>query len=132
MLAIFAQLDDGTPVVRVLPTTHTPRASADDTIEIPPASKRRPGLDDERSWTDGKQPLCLAGSGYAAARQRQRLLRAFAAGALRRSQAPVRQVGAIAAASGDAKKRIAASNYFQIGDIHGRRRRADFFKQAFS
>jgi hypothetical protein len=50
VLAIVATLDDGTPVVRVLPITHGPPANPDDAIEIPPATKRRLGLDDERSW----------------------------------------------------------------------------------
>lgn len=49
-MAIVAHLDDGTPVVRVLPITHTPPSNAGDAIEIPPATKRRLGLDDERSW----------------------------------------------------------------------------------
>jgi hypothetical protein len=34
----------------VLPITHTTPSNADDAIEIPPATKRRLGLDDERSW----------------------------------------------------------------------------------
>lgn len=50
VLAIVAQLEDGTPVVRVLPITHSPPAKSDDAIEIPPVTKRRLGLDDERSW----------------------------------------------------------------------------------
>ncbi|WP_431324254.1 plasmid maintenance toxin (PemK-like) [Rhizobium sp. YTU87027] len=50
VLAIVAHLDDGTPMVRVLPITHTPPGNAEDAIEIPPATKRRLGLDDDRSW----------------------------------------------------------------------------------
>ncbi|MEB2847095.1 plasmid maintenance toxin (PemK-like) [Rhizobiales bacterium RZME27] len=50
VLAIVATLADGVPVVRVLPVTHTPPTDADDAIEIPSATKRRLGLDDERSW----------------------------------------------------------------------------------
>lgn len=50
VLAIVAYLDDGTPAVRVLPITRTPPSRADDAVEIPPATKRRLGLDDERSW----------------------------------------------------------------------------------
>lgn len=50
VLAIVANLDDGTPAVRVLPITHTPSSHDDDAIEVPPATKRRLGLDDERSW----------------------------------------------------------------------------------
>nr|WP_245410299.1 plasmid maintenance toxin (PemK-like) [Falsochrobactrum shanghaiense] len=43
-------LEDGSPVVRVLPITHTPPQRADEAIEIPAATKRRLGLDDECSW----------------------------------------------------------------------------------
>lgn len=50
VLALVTTLEDGTPVVRVLPITHTPPGRADEAIEIPPATKRRLGLDDERSW----------------------------------------------------------------------------------
>ncbi len=50
VLALVTTLEDGTPVVRVLPITHSPPTRADDAIEIPPATKRRLGLDDERSW----------------------------------------------------------------------------------
>lgn len=50
VLAIIAQLDDGTPAVRVLPITHSAPKNPHDEIEVPPATKRRLGLDDERSW----------------------------------------------------------------------------------
>ena len=40
--------DDQT--VTVLPITHTPPHQSDDAIEIPAPTKRRLGLDDERSW----------------------------------------------------------------------------------
>lgn len=40
----------GAPVVRVLPVTHSPPASAEDGIEIPLPTKRRLGLDSDRSW----------------------------------------------------------------------------------
>lgn len=50
MLALVTSLEDGTPVVRVLPVTHTPPSERHEAIEIPPATKRRLGLDDERSW----------------------------------------------------------------------------------
>ncbi len=36
--------------MRVLPITHSQPSHADDAIEIPSATKRRLGLDDERSW----------------------------------------------------------------------------------
>ncbi|MEA1650723.1 hypothetical protein UAJ10_17085 [Nitrospirillum sp. BR 11164] len=41
---------DGDEVVTVLPITHTPPANPDHGVEIPLATKRRLGLDDERSW----------------------------------------------------------------------------------
>jgi hypothetical protein len=50
VLAIVAYVDEETPAVRVLPVTHTPPSHAEVAIEIPPATKRRLGLDDERSW----------------------------------------------------------------------------------
>ncbi len=37
-------------VVTVLPITHAPPADASMAVEIPPATKRRLGLDSERSW----------------------------------------------------------------------------------
>jgi hypothetical protein len=49
VLAIVAHLDDGMPAVRVVPITHNPPNNPDDAIEIPPATKRRLGLDGERS-----------------------------------------------------------------------------------
>jgi hypothetical protein len=50
VLALVTTLEDGTPVVRVLPITHSPPVRADEAIEIPPATKRRLGLDGEPSW----------------------------------------------------------------------------------
>ena len=50
VLTIVATLEDGTPVVRVLPITHSPPSDLSEAIEIPAATKRRLGLDDERSW----------------------------------------------------------------------------------
>ena len=50
MLAIVATLEDGPPAVRVLPVTHSPPSDPQDAVEIPAATKRRLGLDDERSW----------------------------------------------------------------------------------
>lgn len=50
VLALVTTLEDGTPIVRVLPISHSPPVRADEAIEIPPATKRRLGLDDERSW----------------------------------------------------------------------------------
>jgi hypothetical protein len=40
----------GCTVAYVLPITHTPPLKGEDGIEIPPATKRRLGLDSERSW----------------------------------------------------------------------------------
>ena len=42
--------EDGEQEVLVLPITHTPPADPDDAIEIPPATKKRLGLDADRSW----------------------------------------------------------------------------------
>jgi hypothetical protein len=50
VLALVATQEDGTPVVRVLPITHSPPADPDDAIEIPAAVKLRLRLDGERSW----------------------------------------------------------------------------------
>jgi hypothetical protein len=41
---------DGVTRVTVLPITHSPPQSPDAAIEIPQDTKRRLGLDDERSW----------------------------------------------------------------------------------
>lgn len=38
------------PIVTVLPITHVPPASVNDAVEIPMETKRRLGLDDQRSW----------------------------------------------------------------------------------
>ncbi|WP_291366554.1 type II toxin-antitoxin system PemK/MazF family toxin [Acetobacter sp. UBA5411] len=42
--------DDGEALVTVLPITHTPPADERLAVELPPATKRRLGLDDARSW----------------------------------------------------------------------------------
>jgi hypothetical protein len=42
--------EEGSDVVTVLPITHSPPAEPSAAIEIPHATKRRLGLDDERSW----------------------------------------------------------------------------------
>jgi hypothetical protein len=42
--------EDGDQVVTVLPVTHSPPANPTLSVEIPHATKRRLGLDDERSW----------------------------------------------------------------------------------
>lgn len=48
LLAVKA--DDGEQIVTVLPITHSPPQNLEHAIEIPAATKRRLGLDDERSW----------------------------------------------------------------------------------
>ena len=50
VLAIVMTTEEGAPVVRVLPITHTPPANPADAIEIPAEVKNRLRLDDERSW----------------------------------------------------------------------------------
>lgn len=42
--------DDGEKIVTVLPITHSVPTSSDMAVEIPAATRRRLGLDDERSW----------------------------------------------------------------------------------
>lgn len=42
--------DDGERIVTVLPITHSPPADPTLAVEIPLETKRRLGLDDERSW----------------------------------------------------------------------------------
>ena len=49
VLAIVAALDDEMQTVRVLPVTHSPPFDPADAVEITAATKRRLGLDDERS-----------------------------------------------------------------------------------
>jgi len=42
--------EEGDKVVTVLPITHTPPLDTMLAVEIPPATKRRLGLDNQRSW----------------------------------------------------------------------------------
>lgn len=51
-IVLLSQTEEDGDVVTVLPITHTPpsRSDADLAIQIPPATKRRLGLDEERSW----------------------------------------------------------------------------------
>ena len=42
--------DEGDSVVTVLPISHSAPADPDLAVELPAATKRRLGLDDERSW----------------------------------------------------------------------------------
>ena len=48
LLAVLGS--DGAVSVIALPITHTPPHEPDGAVEIPPKTKRRLGLDDERSW----------------------------------------------------------------------------------
>jgi len=51
LVLVIVQLEeDGSPVVRVLPITHTAPKDPADAIEIPRIVKQRLRLDDERSW----------------------------------------------------------------------------------
>lgn len=50
ILVTAADDGQGGPVVTVLPITHTPPSHPALAVEIPSATKRRLGLDDERSW----------------------------------------------------------------------------------
>ncbi len=50
VLAIVSMLEDGSPVVRVLPITHVPPKDLTQAVELPVLVKRRLGMDEERSW----------------------------------------------------------------------------------
>jgi hypothetical protein len=47
---LVVTIEGGEDRVTVLPITHTPPASPELAIEIPATTKRRIGLDDDRSW----------------------------------------------------------------------------------
>jgi len=51
-VALLVTDDEGNDIVTVLPITHTPpaRFDAELAIELPAETKRRLGLDDDRSW----------------------------------------------------------------------------------
>ena len=49
-IILVVTTEDGNEIVTVLPITHTPPSNPDLAVEIPPATKRRLGLDDARSW----------------------------------------------------------------------------------
>lgn len=63
VLLSVAQAAGGWTVV-VLPITHAPPRHDAEAVEIPAATKRRLGLDDQRSWTvlTEARPLHLAGT----------------------------------------------------------------------
>ena len=49
-VVLVTTTEDGDEVVLVLPVTHSPPSDARLAVEIPADTKRRLGLDDERSW----------------------------------------------------------------------------------
>lgn len=50
-MVVLVLLRDGKrPIVRVLPITHKPPKNPDEAMELPSPTKKRLGLDDERSW----------------------------------------------------------------------------------
>jgi hypothetical protein len=49
-VVLVAMNRQGHEVVTVLPITHTPPSDPGDAVEIPAQTKRRLGLDNERSW----------------------------------------------------------------------------------
>lgn len=49
-VAVTHKREAGSTRVIVLPITHTPPREGEDGVEIPPLTKHRLGLDDERSW----------------------------------------------------------------------------------
>jgi hypothetical protein len=49
-IILARQIVEGETQVIVLPVTHEPPRNAQDAIEIPPETKRRLGLDSDRSW----------------------------------------------------------------------------------
>jgi hypothetical protein len=49
-VVLVSEDQDGEKIVLVLPVTHSPPAEPELAVEIPIETKRRLGLDDERSW----------------------------------------------------------------------------------
>jgi hypothetical protein len=49
-IVLVVQGDTDEPIVTVLPITHSPPADSRLAVEIPHATKKRLGLDDDRSW----------------------------------------------------------------------------------
>lgn len=49
-IVVNRQNEQGETVVTVVPITHTPPENPSEAIEIPHATKRRLGLDDDQSW----------------------------------------------------------------------------------
>lgn len=50
IVLLVATDDDARPLVTVLPITHSPPRNSADAIEIPSDTKRRLGMDGDRSW----------------------------------------------------------------------------------
>ncbi|MGH7086941.1 MAG: type II toxin-antitoxin system PemK/MazF family toxin [Acetobacteraceae bacterium] len=50
VVVLAVRQEEGERIVTVAPITHTPPRHAKDAIELPAATKRRLGLDDDRSW----------------------------------------------------------------------------------
>ena len=50
VIVLSVQTENGRTVVTVAPITHTPPAHPESALEIPAQTKRRLGLDGERSW----------------------------------------------------------------------------------
>jgi hypothetical protein len=50
VIVLAIRHDEGERIVTVAPVTHTPPRGPMDAIELPAATKRRLGLDDQRSW----------------------------------------------------------------------------------
>ena len=49
-ILLSVKSEDGEQIVTVLPVTHSPPQNPNEAVEIPSATKRRLGLDDQRSW----------------------------------------------------------------------------------
>ena len=49
-ILLSVKSEDGEQIVTVLPVTHSQPQNPDQAVEIPSATKRRLGLDDQRSW----------------------------------------------------------------------------------
>lgn len=50
VVVLAVRHEEGERIVTVAPIIHTPPRNSQDAIELPAATKRRLGLDDERSW----------------------------------------------------------------------------------
>jgi hypothetical protein len=49
-IILTVENDEGERIVSLVPVTHTPPHDPDAAVELPTATKRRLGLDNERSW----------------------------------------------------------------------------------